>query len=61
MTQEIENELDSIIFRNMKQCFINFQIYNITEYKNIYLNGIYMQKLLLSTFPLGISADNEGH
>ena len=59
MTQEVEDELDSVIFRNLKQCFINFHIYNISEEKRIDINGIYMQKFLLSTFPLGISAESE--
>ena len=61
MTQEVEDEPNSVIFRNMKQCFIKFQIYNILEDKRIDLNRIYMQKCLLSTFPLGISAESERH
>ena len=28
MTQEVEDEPDNVIFKNMKQCFIKFQIYN---------------------------------
>ena len=46
MTQEVEDEPNSVIFRNMKQCFIKFQIYNRSEEKWIDLNGIYMQKCL---------------
>ena len=57
--KEMKDELDSVIFRKLKQCFIIFQIYNRFEYKMIDLNGIYIQKELFSTFPLGISAEDE--
>ena len=56
-TWEKTADYDSVIFRNLKQCFIEFQIYNISEDKMIDINEIYMQKCLLSTFPLGILAE----
>ena len=60
-TWEKTADYDSVIFRILNQYFIDFQIYNRSDEKIIDLNGIYMKKWLLSTFPLGISTESKEH